>query len=63
MNGGKTALPMQCKQCGYTWVGIYLPLPIEDAVRVLQSLCCPMCASRSDRITMLLGAVKTLNTE
>lgn len=55
MNSAKRPVEVQCKQCGYKWIGVFLPLPIEDAIRVLQSLCCPMCAAPADRICMLFG--------
>lgn len=43
----------QCKDCQHLWVAFQLPLPIKEAVRVMQGLRCPKCGAGSKRIVLV----------
>jgi hypothetical protein len=47
---------VECLECGHTWVGFYLPMPIMDAARVMKALACPMCAADGRRIVISMAA-------
>ena len=42
--------PVMCSECLHKWTGFYLPLPIQDAARVMKNLTCPNCAAPSSKI-------------
>lgn len=50
---------VQCKACGHSWVGFYLPMPIRDAARVMKNLTCPKCAAGSSRIMVFDGSANS----
>lgn len=41
---------VQCKPCGFKWIGLYTPMPVADVALVMLSLCCPVCATTSKQI-------------
>lgn len=45
-------IAVECERCGHEWVGFYLPLPVDDAVRLMGRLCCPMCAAGAEQIVI-----------
>lgn len=47
---------VKCKPCGHKWVGLYLPMLIEDACRAMGNLTCPMCAAGSSQIVVFDGS-------
>lgn len=49
---------VECRTCGQSWVGFYLPLPISDAAKIMKNLTCPNCASGSDKIVIFDGSVR-----
>ncbi len=62
-----TRLPLivVCKPCGHFWIGMYTPMPMADAARVMHNLTCPMCAADSSKIqasssTTIQDVVKTM---
>lgn len=42
--------PVMCSRCLHSWVGFYLPLPINDAARIMRNLTCPNCGATSKEI-------------
>lgn len=54
-DGERTAMHVRCKECGHVWIGLYLPMLITDAARVLNSLHCPMCAGDATQIVHTAG--------
>lgn len=46
----REAVPVECISCGHAWIGLYTPMPIADAARVMKNLMCPMCAAGSSKI-------------
>lgn len=51
----RQALRVRCKACDHTWVGLYLPMPMADAARVMGKLTCPMCAADAKQILVYEG--------
>ena len=49
---------VRCKSCQHRWIGFYLPLPIEEAGRVMKSLTCPSCGAPAKEL-LLLDARRT----
>ena len=43
---------VRCSPCGHVWPGMYTPLPMMDAVKIMKNLCCPKCAADSKQITL-----------
>lgn len=43
---------VSCSSCHHVWVGLYLPMPMATAARVLKSLRCPMCGAPSSKLRM-----------
>jgi DNA-directed RNA polymerase subunit M/transcription elongation factor TFIIS len=37
---------LQCKPCGFAWIGAYLPMPMGDFARLLKRATCPKCGQR-----------------
>jgi len=52
----RTPTVVQCKQCAHSWAGFYLPLPINDAVRVMKNLTCPKCTAGAKDIVIFDGS-------
>jgi hypothetical protein len=46
----RLAMIVTCQPCGQVWIGMYTPMPIKDAARVMKNLTCPMCAANSSKI-------------
>jgi len=46
----KQAMTVTCVKCEHAWIGLYLPMPISDAARVMKNLTCPQCAATSKDI-------------
>jgi hypothetical protein len=44
---------VRCAECKHEWVGLYLPLPLTDVVRLTRSMLCPMCAADYTSIQMV----------
>jgi len=36
---------VKCHDCGHQWIGFYLPLPIDQAVKIMRNLTCPTILS------------------
>lgn len=43
---------VECRDCAHVWPAFTLPLPIEDACRVMAALHCPKCAANARRIVI-----------
>ena len=39
-----TPVTVKCSNCDHQWIGLYLPMPISDAAKVMKNLTCPQCA-------------------
>lgn len=46
----RQAVVVTCKPCGHAWIGLYTPMPLKEAARVMSKLTCPMCAADSSKI-------------
>jgi hypothetical protein len=44
---GKTPMVVQCgsDECSHIWVIAWLPMPLENAARVMKDARCPLCAN------------------
>jgi DNA-directed RNA polymerase subunit RPC12/RpoP len=40
----KREMWVTCSNCSHRWIGLYLPMPIREAARVMGRLTCPKCA-------------------
>lgn len=36
---------VRCAKCQHEWIGMYVPMHIADATRVMKNMTCPMCAN------------------
>lgn len=50
----KQSVWVKCTSCSHEWVGMYLPMPINDATEVMRKMCCPMCAADARMIQILV---------
>lgn len=46
---------VKCNTCGHKWIGFYLPLPINQAVKIMKNLTCPKCAADASQIMVFDG--------
>lgn len=49
-----------CRDCGWVFDVVVLPLPITLAARACERTCCPMCANR---VGNTVGAARTLSDD
>jgi hypothetical protein len=47
---------VKCMVCGHRWVGFYLPLPVDQACRIMKNLTCPKCATGANKICVFDGS-------
>jgi len=43
---------VRCTKCGHHWIGLYLPILIDDAAKIMKNLTCPMCAAGANKIVI-----------
>lgn len=53
----KTPMWVTCSACNHRWIGLYLPMPIDDAAKAMGRLTCPKCVCT--KIFVAPGAVET----
>ena len=40
----------RCGKCEHHWIAMYVPMPIQNAVRIMRGMHCPQCAAASTDI-------------
>ena len=46
----KKPMHVECADCNHTWIGMYLPQPINIAAKMMKNLTCPKCGADSNRV-------------
>jgi len=51
------------QSCGHKWIGFYLPLPINQAVKIMKNLTCPKCAADASQIMVFDGTTHSAHEQ
>lgn len=58
MSEPRRPVPFWCSACQHEWVGMYLPLPIDDACRCMSRATCPNCGAGVKDVRLALQSTK-----
>ena len=53
----KNPMWVTCGKCSHYWIGLYLPMPITEAAKIMGRLTCPKCGNT--KIYVRPGTIKT----
>ena len=57
----RNPLWVKCSDCKHRWLGLYLPMAVQDAAKAMGRLTCPMCAC--SKILVSPDTLETVSNE